>query len=232
MNVDMQINFLRNIIPQFKQEYDEFHLKQTDIPYEFYLNNGYFDGTDALVLHCMIRHFKLRKIIECGSGFSTRVSAKASLLNGNTELISIEPYPSEILKKGFPGLARLYQEKIEDIDINLFKQLKKGDILFIDTSHVVKIGGDVNKIYLEIIPILNEGVLVHIHDIFSQGNIRKDRFLNYVVFGLNNICCKLFYLLILNLRLFFVIVTWDGNSFQRCGRLSLNRRSGVVAVFG
>lgn len=166
LNIDVQVNFLRTVFPKFKHEYDAFPDKPTNNPHEFYLNNGYFDGFDAYVLHCMIRYFKPQRIIECGSGFSTFVSAKAALLNANTELICIEPYPSEILKKGFPGLPYLYQEKIENININMFIELQEGDILFIDTSHVVKIGGDVNTIYLEIIPRLNSGVIVHIHDIF------------------------------------------------------------------
>lgn len=174
MNIEAQAELLLKVFPQFKLEYDKFPLGPTNVPYEFYLNNGCFDGLDALVLYCMVRHFKPRKMIEIGSGFSTRVSAQAALLNGNTELTAIEPYPSEILIKGFPGLSRLYREKIENMDIAMFKGLEENDILFVDTSHVVKCGGDVNVIYLEIIPRLNKGVIVHIHDIFFPREYPKE----------------------------------------------------------
>lgn len=174
MNIDGQLYFLRNVFPLFEQEYTKFPTKPTGVPYEFHLNNGYLDGLDAFVLWCMVRHFKPNNMIESGSGYSTFVSAQAALKNGNTNLISIEPYPNEILKHGFPGLSQLYTQKIEDVDINIFKELKENDILFIDTSHCVRIGGDVNKIYLEIIPILNEGVIVHIHDIFFPWEYPKN----------------------------------------------------------
>lgn len=174
MNIDEQAELLLKVFPQFKPEYDRFPLAPTNVPYQFYLNNGCYDGLDALVLYCMVRHFKPRKIIEIGSGFSTRVSAQASLVNGNTELTAIEPYPSEVLIKGFPGLSKLHKEKIENIDISIFNELQEDDILFVDTSHVVKCGGDVNQIYLEIIPRLKKGVIVHIHDIFFPREYPKE----------------------------------------------------------
>lgn len=166
MNTDYQLNLLRNVFPKFQEEYNQFPKQPADIPYEFHFNNNWFDGTDAIVLHCMIRHLKPKTIIEVGGGFSTRVSAKACLLNGDTELITIEPNPGDLLKQGFPGLSKLVEKKVEEIDFEFFSQLKDGDILFIDTSHVVKIGGDVNFIYLELLPRLAAGVIIHVHDIF------------------------------------------------------------------
>ena len=90
----------------------------------------------------------------------------------DTELIAIEPYPNQVLKKGFPGLSRLIQNKVEEVDINLFSHLEDRDILFIDSSHVVRIGGDVIFLYLEVLPRLKKGVVVHIHDIFFVQGCR------------------------------------------------------------
>jgi len=166
MNEAGQLQLLHHVFPRFQEEFLEFPDKPTGNPYDFYFNNNFFDGTDALVLYCMVRHFRPKLMIESGCGNSTRVSAKAAMVNGSTELICIEPYPPDYLAGGMPGVTRLYQEKIENVDIDFFASLNEGDILFIDTSHVVKCGGDVNRIYLEVLPRLNKGVIVHIHDIF------------------------------------------------------------------
>lgn len=174
MNLDIQLEFLRNIFPKYESEYNKFPDKPSASQADFYLTNGGFDGFDALVLYCMLRHFKPNKMIECGCGNSTLLTAKTALMNGNMELICIEPFPNDILKKSVPGLSKLYPQKIEDTDFNMFKTLNEGDILFIDTSHVVKCGSDVNLFYLEIIPRLNKGVIVHIHDIFFPFEYPKE----------------------------------------------------------
>jgi hypothetical protein len=80
-------------------------------------------------------------------------------------LISIDPFPNKILKKGFPGLSKLIADKVQNVDLKLFASLAAGDILFIDSSHVMRSGGDVQLEYCEILPRMAPGVLVHIHDI-------------------------------------------------------------------
>ena len=174
MNDVMQLDLLRNYFPRFRHEYDQFPAEPTDEPGRFYLNNGLFDGIDALVAYCMIRHFQPRLIIEVGSGFSSLVAAEAIARNENSALICIEPFPLDFLRQGFPGLHSLIEKKVEDIDRNFFSQLESGDILFIDSSHTVKIGGDVNYLFLEILPRLNPGVIVHVHDIFLPFDYRRD----------------------------------------------------------
>ena len=140
----------------------------------FYLGNGLFDGVDALVAYCMIRHFQPRLIIEVGSGFSSLVLGQAAEKNKNSNLICIEPSPREFLREGFPGLQSLIEKKVQDIGLEFFSQLASGDILFIDSSHTVKIGGDVNYLFLEVLPRLNPGVIVHVHDIFLPFEYRRD----------------------------------------------------------
>lgn len=185
MNIEGQLNFLEKIFPQYKDELN-FAIEKTNNPHEFYLNNAGFGLEDAGTLHCMIRHFKPRNIIEVGAGNSTFVSARASLTNRDEgypgQLISIEPYPRQTLKDGFPGLDRLIVQKVEQTDVNFFGQLEENDILFIDSSHVMRIGNDVNFLYLEVMPRLNKGVVIHIHDIFFPYHYPKKMVVNNQVF--------------------------------------------------
>jgi hypothetical protein len=174
MNEAVQLQLLKDAFPLFRGEYEQFPTAPTAKPHEFHLNNNWFDGTDALALYGMVRHFRPNRILEVGSGFSSRVSAQAALRNAHTELICIEPYPSDILKEGFPGLTSLIPKKVQEVELSYFEELDTGDILFIDSSHVVKIGGDVNYLFLEVIPRLKPGVLVHVHDIFLPMEYRRD----------------------------------------------------------
>lgn len=178
LGIEKQLDLLENVFPRFRNECD-FPLHSTSMPYEYYINNGTFGLISAAVLHCMIRHFTPQRMIEVGSGHSTYVSARAAKMNEGyngvvTNLISIDPYPNQILRKGFPGLSKVIPNKVEQVDIDIFSKLDDQDILFIDSSHVVRIGGDVNFLYLEVLPRLRKGVLVHIHDIFFPKHYPKD----------------------------------------------------------
>ncbi len=122
----------------------------------------------------MVRHFRPRLIIEIGSGFSSLVLNEGAAKNNGSALICVEPFPHEFLKQGFPGLHSLIQKKVEDVELGFFSQLVSGDILFIDSSHTVKIGGDVNYLFLEVLPRLKPGVIVHVHDIFLPFEYQRD----------------------------------------------------------
>jgi hypothetical protein len=124
--------------------------------------------------YCMARHFQPRLTIEVGSGFSSLVLGDAAARNGSSGVVCIEPFPREFLRTRFPGLRSLMENKVQDIDRNFFSQLEAGDILFIDSSHTVKIGGDVNYLFLEVLPRLKPGVIVHVHDIFLPFEYRRD----------------------------------------------------------
>ena len=122
----------------------------------------------------MIRHFQPRLIIEVGSGFSSLIAAEAIAKSKGSALICIEPFPQDFLRQGFPGLRSLIEKKVEEIDLEFFSQLSCGDILFIDSSHTVKIRGDVNYLFLELLPRLKPGVIVHVHDIFFPFDYPRD----------------------------------------------------------
>lgn len=156
---------------EFKAEYESLPRKQVESS-DFYLDNGMFESVDAEVLYCMIRLRKPRRIVEIGGGFSTFLMAEA-IRGGQRadpayecEIVTIEPFPSLRLKSGLPEFARLLEQPVETLPIATFDILERGDMLFIDSSHVLKVGGDVQFEFLQLIPRVAPGVLVHIHDIF------------------------------------------------------------------
>ena len=138
--------------------------------YEFYMENGAFGSGDAEYWYNLIRLKKPKRIIEIGSGFSTRMARRALKANEledtgyHCEHILIEPYEHEWLEELDVTVIR---EKVENSDMRMFEKLEADDILFIDSSHIIRPRGDVIFEYLEILPTLDVGVIVHIHDIFS-----------------------------------------------------------------
>ena len=174
MNDSVQLALLRNDFLKFRSEYNAFPNEPLNESVRFHFNNGMFDGTDALVAYCMIRHFQPRLIIEIGSGFSSLLTREAVDHGNKTALICVEPFPREFLRRGFPGLQTLIEKNVQDVDLDFFSQLETGDFLFIDSSHTVKIGGDVNYLFLEVLPRLKPGVFVHVHDIMLPFDYRRD----------------------------------------------------------
>jgi hypothetical protein len=123
----------------------------------------------AAILYSMIRNFKPKRIIEIGSGNSSLVIMEAiekNLTIGlQTAYTIIDPFPSNIIKKNLPEVSKIIIEKVENVDETIFSALVENDILFIDSGHTIKTGGDVNFLILEILPHLKPGVIIHFHDI-------------------------------------------------------------------
>jgi hypothetical protein len=145
-------------------------------PY-FHYGNGSFMSGDAEALYAVIRRFQPHRIIEIGSGFSTMMAAAAVARNvaeGGTPVDHrcIEPYSFAWLD-GLPNVS-VVREKVEDVDPEVFASLEAGDILFIDSSHMIRPGGDVLFEYLQLLPRVAPGVLVHIHDVFTPYDYPAD----------------------------------------------------------
>jgi len=178
INEENQIKLLYQFSSKFKLEYESFPIDKASMPYQYYINNGEIESVDGEILYCMIRLFKPKKIFEIGSGNSTYLSAQAILKNQEDNghecnLIVFDPYPSDVIKTGFPGLSKLVSIKTQEVPVSKFSELKDNDILFIDSSHVLKIGSDVQYEILEILPRLRKGVIVHFHDIFLPAEYPK-----------------------------------------------------------
>jgi Sulfotransferase family/Methyltransferase domain len=166
LNIDGQLELLQDVFPRYRAEYDALSSAPSDDPRDFHLNNGLFDGTDATVMYCMVRHFSPHLFVEIGSGWSSRLIAEAALRNKRTELVCIDPYADSTLRGGLPGLAKVIPKHVETVGFAPFERLDHGDMLSIDSSHVVRTGNDVRFLYLEVLPRLKPGVIVHVHDIF------------------------------------------------------------------
>lgn len=169
--IDFNVNAQLQLLSEFKynEELVLFPLtKRNEL--EYYYNNITFGSGDSEYLYNIIRHFRPACIIEIGSGNSTLIARSAIKKNNEEnsnytcEHICIEPYEQPWLEKLD---AKIIREKVEDIDRGFFDQLKANDILFIDSSHIIRPQGDVLFEYLTLLPGLNSGVIIHIHDIFS-----------------------------------------------------------------
>ncbi len=166
-NVGKQLDLLSKF--DFNEELLAFPLSyQRDLQY-FY-RNGCFEDGDAEFLYNMIRYFKPRRIFEIGSGHSTLLATSAIEANGRSgsnyscRHVCIEPYENKWLQQLTIELVR---SPVERLDREFFGELEQNDILFIDSSHMIRPQGDVLFEFFEILPALKSGVLVHIHDIFS-----------------------------------------------------------------
>jgi Methyltransferase domain len=140
---------------------------------EFYSDNGYFVPGDAEYWYQLIRLIKPARIFEVGSGHSTLMAALAIRTNRESEPnyrckhVCIEPYEAPWLEQLDVLVVR---KKVEDVGVLLFAELGMNDILFVDSSHMIRPSGDVLFEYLELLPTLQVGVIVHLHDIFSPND--------------------------------------------------------------
>ena len=145
-------------------------------PYEELQKAGFGPGytaVDALTLYMMIRHLKPARYIEVGSGLSTYYCSLAAARNGSEghplAITCIEPYPFEKLYT-IPGID-IIAKPVQEVEVSLFERLHAGDVLFIDSSHILRIDGDVPFLYLEVLPAIEPGVFVHIHDVPFPYNV-------------------------------------------------------------
>jgi hypothetical protein len=136
----------------------------------FELWNGLFQAGDAEVLYALVRHLRPGRIVEVGSGNSTLVTAAACRANARegapVEFVAIDPAPQRAIAHGVEGLTAHEAVDVRTLPVTRFETLQPGDILFIDTHHVVKRGSEVNWLFLEVLPRLRAGVWVHVHDVF------------------------------------------------------------------
>ena len=166
---------------------DEWQFSDTATAGEYHYNNGYFETVDAEVAYGMMRLLKPNRVIEIGTGFSTRVLAAALQRNHERDdvdgqLISVDPYPERFPANGWSHRVAQVPAAVQDVELELFDSLEANDILFIDSSHVVAVGSDVLREYLEILPRLKPGVVIHVHDIFLPSDYPRDAVLHNLWF--------------------------------------------------
>jgi predicted O-methyltransferase YrrM len=137
-------------------------------PRDYHAGNDMFSRQDAWLLQGILRRFRPRRIVEVGCGWSSLVMAAVNrdFFSGLIDVTCIEPYPPPFLAGGVEGITRLIVSPVEEVALERFFELASGDVLFIDSSHTVKTGGDVVFLLHEVLPRLAPGVIVHFHDIF------------------------------------------------------------------
>jgi predicted O-methyltransferase YrrM len=181
-NIDEQLQLLKSFC--FKDELKDVPSVKID-ELTFHINNGLFESGDAEYLYNLIRLKKPTRIIEIGSGHSTLMAIKAitknqeEIVGYKCKHICIEPYEAPWLDKTGVTIIR---QTVEEVNKAIFAALEKDDILFIDSSHIIRPQGDVLLEQLELIPSLKNGVIVHIHDIFSPKDYLKEWIVDNVCF--------------------------------------------------
>lgn len=165
-NPEAQLRTLREELGPFVAQ---FAADPEGVARPYTVANPSYGVLDAAVLYAMIRARKPGRILELGSGASTRVAAAAARANaadGAATALSVrDPFAGGDLDT-LAGISDLVRVPAQEIALREFECLDAGDVLFIDTTHTVKLGSDVNHLVLEILPRLPPGVLVHIHDVF------------------------------------------------------------------
>jgi hypothetical protein len=162
LNDDQQIFLINNLA----EKYSEISEWIENPKRAFDSGNSWFFGSDAITTAFMVSWIKPNRVIEIGSGHSTALlyDLKIDSPAQSFELLSIDPN-IERAQSLLPRF-RFIQKRVQDLPINFFNVLMENDILFIDSSHVLKTGSDVLFLYSEVFPVLNSGVYIHIHDVF------------------------------------------------------------------
>ena len=178
LRTDEQKALLREVA-RYHGEFD--WPQQPSADRRFYLENPYFCIGDALVLYGFLRHFKPRRVIEIGSGFSSAlmVDTDEQFLGNLIDFVFVDPESErveQLLRPQDSSQVTVIKSPVQDLSLETFDKLGRGDFLFIDSSHVVKVGSDVNYLLFEVLPRLTAGVIVHFHDIMWPFEYPKQWF--------------------------------------------------------
>ena len=194
--IDLQEEKQLALLEKFADYYAEMPFSEEERGDNLYqLNNPFLFYSDGIFLYCMMRHLAPRRIIEVGSGWSSALMLDVNRIffDRRISLEFIEPHPARLLSllgrsgrepadgSADQGGAVLHQQPVQDVPLETFGSLQENDILFVDSSHVSKIGSDVNHIIFEVLPSLNPGVNIHFHDVFAGFEYLK----NWVYGGAN-----------------------------------------------
>jgi predicted O-methyltransferase YrrM len=159
------------LLAELQPFYDEQLFAEAAAPERrYYFDNDWFRHADALALHMLMRRLKPRRIVEVGSGYSSSVmlDTRDRFPAGDLQLTFIDPETDRLqrlLKPQDRATSTIIADKVQNIAFSVFEALDANDILFIDSSHVSKIGSDVNFLFFDVLPRLKPGVYVHVHDV-------------------------------------------------------------------
>jgi hypothetical protein len=167
LNEDGQLQFL-SVLAEFYRDLPFTPERQPGLRY--YFENPNFSYADGIALYSMIRHARPRRIVEVGCGFSScaALDTNERFFANSIQLTFVDPFPQLLQALLFPGDAdriRIIQDYVQDVPLRTFTQLQANDILFVDSSHVLRTAGDLNHMLFQVLPYVKPGVYVHFHDI-------------------------------------------------------------------
>ena len=176
--VDLRLDEQRALMAELHEFAVSFEFSATEAEAKengrrYWADNPSFGDSDARFLTAMLRHFRPQRLIELGCGYSSAVTldARDRYLDHELELTFLDPYPEllqSLVREADRSTVSILPIGTQDVDLDLIRQLRENDVLFIDSTHVSKSGSDVNRIFFEILPALRPGVLIHLHDIFPN----------------------------------------------------------------
>jgi hypothetical protein len=159
------------LLDQFADYYKDLPFPEQPLPERrYHLDNAVFAYADGITLYCMLRHVRPQQIIEVGSGYTSAAMLDTNelCLGNSVRFTFIEPYPERLyslLRPEDRERTTVIEKRAQDVPVETFCSLRSGDILFIDSTHVAKIGSDVNYLIGEVLPLLDVGVYIHFHDV-------------------------------------------------------------------
>jgi predicted O-methyltransferase YrrM len=174
--VQEQIDLIKELASYYNQM--PFSEEEQD-GYRYYFNNPYIGHGSSIILYSLMRHFRPQKIVEVGSGFSSAAMLDVNdrFLDSSIQFTFIEPYPERLLSllnENDRERHHIFADIAQHVPHTTYTELKNNDILFLDSSHVAKVGSDVVFLLTEILPILQRGVIIHIHDIYWPFEYPED----------------------------------------------------------
>lgn len=170
--IDLNRDRQEALLHEYRKYYDDLPFPESRTEGErFFYDNGWFCHADAIFLYSFLRHFQPRRIIEVGSGFSSAVMLETVQREFQElpRMTFIDPDTSRLrglLTDKDSECSEVIESRVQDVSPEIFDSLQDGDLLFIDSSHIVKLGSDVSLLMFEILPRLKPGVFVHFHDVF------------------------------------------------------------------
>jgi len=171
-SIELREHLQESLLEELATFYQDFDWpKQASPSHRYYSENAMFGPGSAFSLYAMLRRFRPKRVIEIGSGFSSAVMLDTSerFLDNQVQFTFIEPCPKRllsILRSDDHEHCRIVEDVMQNVPVSTFRELEPNDFLFIDSSHVSKIGSDVNFYLFEILPVVQSGVIIHIHDVY------------------------------------------------------------------
>lgn len=155
-------------LPSYRDEWDGFG----GPPPAPRWDQDWFPPLDAAVAWHMVRSYRPARIVEVGSGHSTRFLAAALARSGAGTITAIDPAPRADIA-GLPGMT-IHRATLQDAGLEPFAAIRSGDIVSVDSSHILMPGTDVDVLFAQVIPALPSGTILHVHDIFLPDGYPPD----------------------------------------------------------